>query len=51
LFCMGIIGEYVGRIFIETKRRPLFVIREVKCSPAESAADGTVVLEGSRSAR
>ena len=35
LFCMGIIGEYVGRIFIETKRRPLFVIREVKCSPAE----------------
>jgi polyisoprenyl-phosphate glycosyltransferase len=51
LFCMGIIGEYVGRIFIETKRRPLFVIREVKCSPAESAADGTIVLEGSRSAR
>ncbi len=30
LFCIGIIGEYVGRIFIETKRRPLFVIREVR---------------------
>jgi polyisoprenyl-phosphate glycosyltransferase len=29
LLCLGIIGEYVGRIFLETKHRPLFVIREV----------------------
>jgi glycosyltransferase involved in cell wall biosynthesis len=50
LFCIGIIGEYVGRIFIETKRRPLFVIREVKCSPADSNADAGVACEGSRSA-
>jgi glycosyltransferase involved in cell wall biosynthesis len=29
LLCLGIIGEYVGRIFLETKHRPLFVIREI----------------------
>lgn len=29
LFCVGILGEYVGRIFDEVRRRPLYLIRDV----------------------
>jgi len=29
LLMLGVIGEYVGRTYVEAKRRPLFVIREV----------------------
>ena len=29
LFCIGIIGEYVGRTFEQTKNRPIYVAKEV----------------------
>lgn len=29
LFVLGVIGEYLGRLFIESKRRPLYIIAEV----------------------
>lgn len=29
LVCVGILGEYVGRIYDEVKRRPFFVIQEI----------------------
>jgi polyisoprenyl-phosphate glycosyltransferase len=37
LICMGIIGEYVGRIYGESKRRPLYVVRERMGFQARSA--------------
>lgn len=29
MLSIGILGEYIGRIFLETKQRPLFIIRKV----------------------
>jgi glycosyltransferase involved in cell wall biosynthesis len=29
MFCFGILGEYIGRIYTEIKQRPLFVVREM----------------------
>lgn len=28
LFCMGILGQYLSRTYLETKKRPLFIIKE-----------------------
>jgi polyisoprenyl-phosphate glycosyltransferase len=33
LFSLAIIGEYLGRIYMQTKQRPLFIIREIVSSP------------------
>jgi polyisoprenyl-phosphate glycosyltransferase len=35
LLCLGIIAEYIGRIFEEVKRRPLYVVRETIGHTAE----------------
>ena len=37
LICLGILGEYLGRIFNEVKRRPMYVVEEVLTSSAEPA--------------
>ena len=29
LFCIGIIGEYVGRSFEQSKNRPIYIAKEV----------------------
>lgn len=33
LFVAGVMGEYLGRLYIESKQRPLFIIQEVLSSP------------------
>jgi hypothetical protein len=48
LICMGIIGEYVGRIYGESKRRPLYVVKERMGFQARSA--GTEMMARTRAA-
>jgi len=28
LFCMGIIGEYLSKTYLETKKRPIYIVKE-----------------------
>lgn len=35
LICTGLLGEYIGRIYDEVRRRPLFLIHKLHCAEAE----------------
>ncbi len=37
LLCLGLLGEYVARLFAEMQRRPLYFVAEDTASPARSA--------------
>ena len=31
LFCMGILGQYLSKTYLETKKRPIYLLRESNC--------------------
>ena len=39
LFCAGVLGEYVGRIYMEVKKRPRFLIEQVSGNRRDSIVD------------
>ncbi|MEM1441921.1 MAG: glycosyltransferase family 2 protein [Verrucomicrobiota bacterium] len=39
LICLGIIGEYLSRIYVEVKGRPLFLVRKVHSAKKDSPSD------------
>lgn len=45
LFVVGVMGEYLGRLYMESKRRPLYIIQEVICANSTVMA---AALETSR---
>jgi dolichol-phosphate mannosyltransferase len=48
LICLGIIGEYVGRIYGESKRRPLYVVREKLGFEAKRSGTEVMRIAGKR---
>jgi dolichol-phosphate mannosyltransferase len=47
LLCMGVLGEYVGRVYDEVRSRPLSIINRVYGSPALVATQvGTIAAKG-----
>jgi dolichol-phosphate mannosyltransferase len=48
LICMGIIGEYIGRIYGESKHRPLYVVRETLGFEGQKRNHPSVAIAGKR---
>lgn len=36
LFCIGIIGEYLAKTYLETKKRPIYIIKETETTKARN---------------
>jgi len=46
LLCLGILGEYVGRIYEESKNRPLFIVQQTAGKVAETPSRTSGLSEG-----
>ncbi len=40
LLTVGVLGEYIGRIYTEVRQRPLYTVREVKCPEGYKGPEG-----------
>jgi polyisoprenyl-phosphate glycosyltransferase len=50
LICVGLLGEYIGRIYDEVKRRPLFFIQQIhRHEPEQAGSGGNSALKSKRS--
>jgi glycosyltransferase involved in cell wall biosynthesis len=38
LLCLGVLGEYIGRVYDEVRKRPLSIVHEVHRVPSEAAS-------------
>jgi hypothetical protein len=47
LLMLGIFGEYLGRMYMESKQRPLYLVDEVYKQP-DMAAEAVTQTEGPR---
>lgn len=36
IFCVGIVGEYLSKIYLETKKRPVYIVKEDNLQDKES---------------
>lgn len=46
MLCLGILGEYIGRIYTESKQRPLFIQHAVRRAPQPEAENVTSERHG-----
>jgi hypothetical protein len=51
MLCLGVIGEYIGKIYLETKRRPRFMIEHRTWSGEDAAALHTTAGVGDAEGR
>ena len=39
LFCIGILGQYLSKTYLETKKRPIYLVEEAKLEDKELSKD------------